>query len=463
MGRVEKTVFISYRRTNAPWALAIFQNLTDHGFDVFFDFTGVASGDFERVILENVRARAHFLLLLTPSALERCGEPGDWVRREIETALDSRRNIVPLVLEGFDFSNPAIASQLTGKLSALKHYNQLRVPVDFFSEAMDRLRERYLNVPLDAVLHPASSIAVQVARDHQTAAQAAPAVQDRELTAQQWFEQALSAQLKRDFEGALRDYDEAIRLSPNFAEVYNNRGNTRHDQGDLEGALRDYNEAIRLRPDAPMFYNRGIARYDQGDLEGALQDYNEAIRRRPDYADAFTNRGNARQGMGDLEGALRDYNEAIRLKPDSVEAYTNRGMARLSKGDLQGALRDCNQAFRLKPDYALAYVVRGDAHMSERDVDGALRDYNEAARLKPGYAAAYYGRGRAHKARGDLEGALRDLDKAILYNPAFAAAYCLRAAVRQVRGERDAALRDYNEAIRLKPDLADAYYLRSTL
>ena len=40
MERVEKTVFISYRRTNVPWALAIFQNLTQFGYDVFFDFSG---------------------------------------------------------------------------------------------------------------------------------------------------------------------------------------------------------------------------------------------------------------------------------------------------------------------------------------------------------------------------------------------------------------------------------------
>ena len=70
MARVEKTVFLSYRRTNAPWALAIYQNLTANGFDVFFDYNGIASGDFESVILENIKARAHFLIVLTPSALE---------------------------------------------------------------------------------------------------------------------------------------------------------------------------------------------------------------------------------------------------------------------------------------------------------------------------------------------------------------------------------------------------------
>jgi hypothetical protein len=35
MGRIEKTVFISYRRADEPWGLAIFQHLTQHGYDVF--------------------------------------------------------------------------------------------------------------------------------------------------------------------------------------------------------------------------------------------------------------------------------------------------------------------------------------------------------------------------------------------------------------------------------------------
>ena len=132
MGRIEKTVFISYRRTDDPWALDIFQNLTHHGYDVFYDYTGIASGDFESAILENIRARAHFLVLLTPSALERCSDPDDWLRREIEAALDSRRNIVPLTLDGFDFGTPAIASGLTGKLVVLKKYNALNIPSGYF-------------------------------------------------------------------------------------------------------------------------------------------------------------------------------------------------------------------------------------------------------------------------------------------------------------------------------------------
>jgi tetratricopeptide (TPR) repeat protein len=276
MEQIEKTVFISYRRTNVPWALAIFQNLTQHGYDVFFDYNGIASGDFERVILGNITARAHFLVLLTPSALERCGEPGDWLRREIETALDGRRNIVPLMLEGFDFGTPTIASQLTGKLEALKGYNGLSIPPEYFMEAMERLRDRYLNVPLTAVLHPASPSAQRSATEQKAAANAAPAVQEEELTAQQWFERGFAA---ADVDERLRFYNEAIRLKPDYALPFGNRGELRRDKGDVEGALQDFNEAIRLKPDyANAFNNRGIVRREKGDAEGAERDYNEAIR-----------------------------------------------------------------------------------------------------------------------------------------------------------------------------------------
>src|SRR5215475_6947161 len=133
-GRIEKTVFISYRRTNLPWALAIYQNLTSQGYDVFFDYLSIPSGDFEKIIVDNIKARAHFAVILTPSALERCNEPGDWLRREIETAIDEKRNIIPLMLESFDFGSPTVENFLTGKLENLRKYNALRIPSEYFFE-----------------------------------------------------------------------------------------------------------------------------------------------------------------------------------------------------------------------------------------------------------------------------------------------------------------------------------------
>jgi tetratricopeptide (TPR) repeat protein len=352
MSRIEKTVFISYRRTNAPWALAIYQYLNHHGNDAFIDFQGIASGGFELIILENIRARAHFLVLLTPSALEYCGDPKDWLRREIETAMESRRNVVPVMLDGFDFEAPSNVSRLTGQLLALKDYNALRVYAEYFAAAMDRLRGDFLNVPLESVSHPASlsTPARHAAEAQQAAASAAPAVGQEELTAQTWFEKGFNAV---DPAERIRCYTEAIRLKPDYAEPYYNRGNARYDKGDLDGALKDYTEAIRLNPNfAIAYFNRGNTRRDKGDFNGALKDYDEAIRLKPDLADAYNNRGNARGDKGDHDGALKDYTEAIRLKPDYAKAHYNRGVERerRAKGDpasAKGAIADFQKYLNL--------------------------------------------------------------------------------------------------------------------
>ena len=391
MGRIEKTVFISYRRTNIPWALAIYQNLTAHGYDVFFDYDSIASGDFEQVILGNIRARAHFLVVLTPSALERCVSPDDWLRREIETALDEKRNIVPVFLEGFDFGSPSISKYLTGKLETLKKYNGQNVPAGFFDEAMGKIRDKFLNTPLDSVLHPISATVQKEVQKQQVSASEATQVKEKDLTAQEWFEKGY--RLNDNSGDEIYYYTEAIRLKPDYADAYYNRGIARKANGDSDGAIKDYTEAIRLKPDyADAYSGRGSARDDKGDLDGAIKDYNEAIRLKPNHTNAYTNRGVARYNKGDFDGAIKDYNEAIHLKPDDANAYYNRGIARYNKGDLDGAIKDYNKAIRLKPDYAKAYYGCGIARNAKGDLDGAIKDYNEAIRLKPDYANAYYNR-----------------------------------------------------------------------
>lgn len=170
MARIEKTVFLSYRRTDQTLATLIFKDLTHHGYDVFIDFDGIAAGDFERVILENIASRAHFLVLLTEHALDKCDDPSDWMRREVEAAIDARRNVVSLLDPKFDFGSPITKSRLTGKLAALARYNGLPLPIPYFDTAMERLRTKYLSIPLDAVLHPPSKHSAQVARELQRAA-----------------------------------------------------------------------------------------------------------------------------------------------------------------------------------------------------------------------------------------------------------------------------------------------------
>jgi tetratricopeptide (TPR) repeat protein len=314
MARIEKTVFVSYRRaTGSVWALAISQHLTHHGYDVFFDFAGLASGAFEQVIIENVRARAHFLVLLTPSALQRVREPEDWLRREVETAIESRRNIVPIMLEGFDFATPSISRNLTGTLAPLKAYNGLSVPIEYFDPAMERLRTTFLNVPVDTVLHPASAVAKAAASTAQrSAAESASPVTPDDLTAERWIERAVDT---RDPAAKLDYINRAIDLNPSHAWAHVIRAEALARQGELHSARSSMDDAIRLDPAVPEFYNnRGALRIEIGDAAGGIGDLDEALRLRPAYASAFRNRADGRTLLGDFAGAIEDYEAILRLK-----------------------------------------------------------------------------------------------------------------------------------------------------
>src|SRR5579863_4170384 len=372
MERTENSVFISYRRTNFPLAMAIFQHLRAQGFDVFLDFLGISSGDFEQVILGNIRARAHFLVLLTPSALERCDEPGDWFRREIETAIESKRNIVPIMLESFDFKSPSIAQRLTGKLELLKRYNGIEIPMRYFDHAMRDLQERFLNIQLSTVLHPVSEAAASETDTQKEAAGTAPQVLPTELTAQEWNERGIS---EADPGEKARCFNEAIRIDPKLVEAFVRRGSVRGEMGDLDAAIRDFDEAIRLQPN---------------------------------YFSAYYNRGVARQFMGDLDAAIADDDEAIRLNSRYFEALVNRGLARDLKGDRNGAIIDFNAAIQIKPGDARGLLCRADAERQARNFAAAIRDYDEVIRLNPEDAETFRDRGVAKTENGDLDAAILD-------------------------------------------------------
>src|SRR5206468_7261546 len=74
-------------------------------------------------------------------------------------------------------------------------------------------RNRYLNVSLDAVLHPPSLAARRAAESQQVAANTAPPVKEKELTAQEYFERGFDT---TDADEKLRFYTQAIRLKPDF-------------------------------------------------------------------------------------------------------------------------------------------------------------------------------------------------------------------------------------------------------
>ncbi len=262
-------VFISYRRSvSGLLALAVYQELHNWGISAFYDIESIDSGQFDTIILNQIAARPYFLLILTAGTLERCIEPRDWLRWEIEYALTLQRVIIPLFTT--EFNPQDIDDYLPSSIGAeLKRYNGVEISVRFFRYAIQDLRSRFLKpIPLHVVPVPLEDEEAVQRRLEQISAEVP--VTDRVLNAYNCFERAL-ARSHDDLESIVADYTEAITLNPLYAAAFNNRGNAYFQSGDIVNAMADYAEAVRLDPRyAALYYTQGII--DEGKNADHLDD-----------------------------------------------------------------------------------------------------------------------------------------------------------------------------------------------
>ncbi len=421
MGQSEKSVFISYRRTNFYTALAVYQGLSQHGFDVFMRYQ--EGEDLWETSVAEIKRSAHFLEIVSPSALEAYQDETNLLYKEVELALDSGCNIIPLVMEGFDSSSLSVQKAISGKLTKLKEFSGLRLYSEYFFVGLEKLRERCLSTTVDKeVLAPLEATLAKKSAAVKEAVASAPPVQMKELVIEEWFERGVAAAQHEIWHDAIHAFTEALRARPDYAQAYYRRGIARRQEGDFEGAIADFDQTLRYQPGfAKAYLGRGTAHGDEGNFKRALADFNKALEIDPEFAEAYYQRGKAYGEKGDMKRAVADYDEAIRLHADFAEAYNDRGIERYNQNDFTGALEDYNEAIRINPQYADAYNSRGLVRGIQGDLDGGITDFSEALFIQPDYAAAYYNRATIWQRKKDYKSAITDyykylnLSKGMLY------------------------------------------------
>ena len=270
--------------------------------------------------------------------------------------------------------------------------------------------------------------------------------------------------VKTNYDAAVADYTEAIRLDPKYAEAYRRRGDAWCWKDDHDKAIDDYREAIRLDPkNASAFSGRGGSYYAKGDLDHAIADCTESIRLNPNLGFGFYYRGAARFMKGDYAKAVSDYTETLRIDHDYAETLCARGMAYRRMGDLDRAIADCSQAIRLNDAYDDAYYERGWAYNEKGDYIRAINDYTEVIRIKPKRGDAYFRRGRVRHAQGDYKKAIADFTEAIRLDPKDGDRYASRGWACHKKGDCDLAIYDYTTAITLSPEWPSLFETRGVL
>ena len=122
-------------------------------------------------------------------------------------------------------------------------------------------------------------------------------------------------------------------------------------RANYDKAIADYTEAIRLDPKfAEAYYNRGVAYENKGEYDKAIADYTEAIRLDPKYAEAYNSRGFAYGNKGEHDKAIADYTEAIRLDPKYANAYYNRGVRLREEGRMRQGHRRLHGGHPARPE-----------------------------------------------------------------------------------------------------------------
>jgi uncharacterized protein (TIGR02145 family) len=169
---------------------------------------------------------------------------------------------------------------------------------------------------------------------------------------------------KKDYDKAISDCSEAIRLDPKFETAYNIRGDAYYEKKEYDKAISDYTQVIRLEPNFGVYFHRGRAYYEKKEYDKAIADYTQALRLDPKDATTYMNRGHVYNFKEDYDKAIADYTEAIRLKPELPELYNYRGSMYCEKGD---------NYKNIKKDYQSASQSYGKA----------IEDFQSSLRINP--------------------------------------------------------------------------------
>lgn len=228
------------------------------------------------------------------------------------------------------------------------------------------------------------------------------------------------SELKK-YKEAIIDYNHAIELEPNVAELYNLRSMTKVGLEDYNGAMGDINRAIELEPNtATYYYGRALIKQAEEDYSGAVEDYSQVLKLGTDVPDLITSEiynihGWSKILAKDYIGATKDYNHAIELNPNNADAYFGLASVSMKEKKFKSAVVYITHAIELEPSSPGHYFVRGLIKSQLRDYKGAIADYTRSIELNThpgGIAKAYKKRAEVKRTVGDITGATDDEEKA---------------------------------------------------
>ena len=139
--------------------------------------------------------------------------------------------------------------------------------------------------------------------------------------------------------------------NPDNANNHNDKANLLVKMGLNNEAIKEYEIAIKLDPEiAGYYYNKGIAMQNLKNYVGAIIAYENAIALDPKDPNFHYNRATALDSIKRWDDAIKEYDEVIKLDPQKSYYYGNKGLDLADIQRYSEAVNEFNNAIKLEPE-----------------------------------------------------------------------------------------------------------------
>ncbi|NEO14502.1 MULTISPECIES: serine/threonine-protein kinase [unclassified Moorena] len=185
---------------------------------------------------------------------------------------------------------------------------------------------------------------------------------EAKVTAEQLLDEADQLRKSRQYQEALKLYDQAIAKKADFAQAYWGRCYSLNKLQQPEMAVVACNDALYFKPNYPeAVWSLGQAFDQQQRSVEALRLYNQALTLKPDLTEAWLSQGITLQKLGRSVEAITALEKAIALQRDLAEAWMTKGEAQITLGRFNQAITSLNKALQIEPNHRNALKLRQQA------------------------------------------------------------------------------------------------------
>ncbi|KFQ04504.1 Tetratricopeptide repeat protein 6, partial [Haliaeetus albicilla] len=181
---------------------------------------------------------------------------------------------------------------------------------------------------------------------------------------------------------AFQDINAALKLTTT-APLLTNRGVISQLMGYLPCAMKDYQQAISVDPNyALAYFNAANIYFHNRQFSQAYCYYSKVLQIDPRNESAVMNRAITNALLNNIEEAKEDFEKAICLCPFSAAVYFNRANFYYGLKQYELAEKDISTALSIQPNDALMYKFRADILGKLGFYKEAVEDYKQAISIQ---------------------------------------------------------------------------------